>query len=169
VKRLSWSGVSLCGAATLFIWAAGQAVAAQTAPAQTAPAPAAISKEDADGIIFERQQTMLSLEKNADMMGSIVAGEVPPDKLAETARAIANDAKDSYESFKQNVAGGRAKPEVWANWPDFSARMEAFVKNTEATAKLAESGGSLTAVTSTLGDALPCKQCHDVYRVPKAK
>lgn len=109
---------------------------------------------------------MLQLEKDSDLMGQIVAGQVTPDKMAPTARAIARGARDSYEAFRPNVPGGRAKPEIWSNWADYSQRMDSFVRNSEAMSKAAEKG-NVSVVISMLGDALPCKQCHDVYRAPK--
>ncbi len=117
-------------------------------------------------IIFERQQIMLQLEKDADTLGKIAAGMLPPDKLPETAESIAKGAKDSLAAFQDRVPGGRTKPEAWTNWPDFSQRLQAFARNAEIMAQTAKSK-DVVAVTSTLGDALPCKQCHDLYRAPQ--
>ena len=175
--RVSRSAALFGITTAIFVWQASRAIGAQTAQSKDAagsvvaatpgsPAAGASSQADADGIIFERQQAMLQLEKDADVMGSIVSGEVPPGKLAATARAIAQDAKDSYQAFKPNVPGGRSRPEVWADWADYSARMEKFVRSTEAMSKVAQTGDVAT-VTSMLGEALPCKECHDVYRLPK--
>jgi cytochrome c556 len=119
-----------------------------------------------EGIIFERQQTMLQLERDSDVLGKIVAGLAPPDKLAETTKAIAHGARDSVTSFADKVPGGRSKPEVWSNNADFMQRMEAFARNADAMAKAGESG-NVTLVTELMIDALPCKQCHDLYREPK--
>jgi cytochrome c556 len=171
---LSRAGALLSGAACLFLWQASQAAGAGRLGAQAALAgntPSSTSAKvpdpaEAQGIIFERQQTMLQLEKDSDLMGRIVAGLVPADKMAETARAIARGAKDAYEDFKPNLPGGRAKPEIWSNWPDYSQRMESFVRNSDAMSKAAEKG-NVSVVISMLGDALPCKQCHDVYRTPR--
>ena len=87
-------------------------------------------------------------------------------KLAETARAIAQGARDSREAFGQKVPGGRSKPEVWSNYEDYMKRMDSFVRNSEAMAKAGESG-NVIAVTNLMIDGMPCKQCHDVYRAPK--
>jgi cytochrome c556 len=149
----------------------GLAAEAQQSQGEEMPASAPLAStpmkaEDADAIIFDRQQLMLKLETDADMMGSIVAGEAPPTKLAETAKSIAQGARDSYEAFKPQAPGGRAKADIWTNWPDYSQRMESFIRNADAAAKMAETG-NVAAVTSMLGEALPCKQCHDVYRIPK--
>ena len=138
------------------------------AEATTEAAKPQISKEESEGIIFERQQIMLQLEKDADTMGKIAAGMIPPEKLPETAQAIAQGAKDTLAAFQERVPGGRTKPEAWSNWSDFNQRLEAFARNAEIMANAAKSK-DVVAVTSTLGDALPCKQCHDLYRLPKKK
>lgn len=121
---------------------------------------------EAEGIIFDRQQIMLQLDKDGDTLGRIVAGELPPTKLAETAHAIAKGAHDSLEAFKSQTPGGRSKPEVWTNNADFMKRMEEFARNADSMAKIADTG-NVTAVTSMMIDAMPCKQCHDTYREPK--
>ncbi len=125
-----------------------------------------MSAEEAAGIIFERQQIMLQLEKDAEQLGMIIAGLAPKDKLAATARAVANGAKDSDLSFKAHVEGGRSKPEIWSKKPDFEQLMQSFVKKTEDMAKLAEAG-NFNAALEAAGDAMPCKTCHMTYRAPK--
>ncbi len=174
--RLSRPGAFFLTATAVFICVAGQAISAeahQSAASNAAPtgapqsaAPKSLDSAEAEGIIFERQQIMKQLDEDAKTMGSIVAGEIPPAKMAETARSIAKGARQAYDAFKPNVPGGRAKPEVWSNWADYSARMESFAKNAEAMSKVADTG-NVTAVTSMLGEALPCKECHTVYREPK--
>lgn len=160
----------LAGAIATF--AAVQAVNANQAaptPAQTPPAlqtPA--DQTEIDAAVLDRQLIMQDLEKDSDMLGKIVSYEVKPDKLKEVTAALAKSAKDSYESFKINAPGGGAKPEVWSNWADFSARMEKFVANTEKMDKAAQNGATVASVTEMLIDALPCKECHDSYRIKKA-
>ncbi|WP_243692801.1 cytochrome c [Novosphingobium sp. ST904] len=129
---------------------------------EVSPVPAAGTPE-AEGIIFERQQLMKQLDEDADTLGRIVAGELPADKLAPTAKAIADGARDSLAAFRQKVPGGRAKPEVWSNYPDYLARMEAFAQKSDEMARIAGTG-NMAATISVMGEALPCKQCHDVYR-----
>ena len=87
---------------------------------------------------------------------------------SELDRFFVKGAKEARDSFKENVAGGAAKADVWKNLADFAKRMDEFVANTEKLAKVSE-GGKVTAVKELLVDAMPCKQCHDVYRVRKPK
>ncbi len=121
----------------------------------------------ADDPVLARQQIMQQLDEEADALGSIAARVTPPAKLAEHAHNVARLARESYESFKPNVPGGAAKPEIWANWADYSKHMEAFIANADKMAATADAG-DLNGVTEQLVDALPCKQCHDVYRQKKA-
>lgn len=151
------AGLAACAA----LAGLGTALYADTPASASAPDPA-----EAEGIIFERQQVMLQLDKDAEQLGLIVAGLAPRDQLGPVARAIANGAKDAEESFAPTVSGGRAKAEVWANRADYDRQMRNFVVRSDAMAKLAEAG-NINGVIEVLGDALPCKQCHDTYRAPK--
>ena len=131
-----------------------------------ATAPQAVDPADVEGVIFERQQVMLQLEKDAEQLGLIVAGLAPKEKLAETARAVANGARDSQASFQSLAPGGRSRSEVWSNWDDYNQRMQVFVARSDAMAKMAEAG-NVNGVVEILSDAMPCKACHDAYRTPK--
>jgi cytochrome c556 len=121
---------------------------------------------NAAGAIFERQQIMQQLDKDAELLGDIAAGDAPADKLPEVTRSIAQGARDTRASFQQRIPGGRTKPEAWSNWADFSQRMDGFVTNADALAKVGQSG-NVEAATSVMATALPCKECHDLYRMPK--
>lgn len=120
----------------------------------------------AEDPVMHRQEIMQALDDEADALGSIAARVTPPTKMLEHARNVAKLAREAQESFKPNVPGGNAKPEIWTNWADYNARMDAFVANADKMAKVAE-GGDVNAVTELLVDALPCKGCHDVYREKK--
>lgn len=137
--------------------------------------PLSVVYGQAEDPVEKRQQLMRELEDDAETLGTIAAlapsakGAQLADykkQMAEASRRVAIAAKESHELFKANVPGGRSKPEVWTNWPDYNAKMEAFVANSEKMAKVAETG-DLHAVTELLVDALPCKGCHDVYRQKK--
>lgn len=146
--------------------AAALAVAASAALFSWQASGAEDAKVQAEGIIFERQQIMDQLGKDADALGKIVAGQLPRDRLAATAGAIAQGAKESVEAFKQQVPGGHTKPEAWTNNADFAARMEKFAKNAEVMAKAGEAG-NMAEVLNVMVDAMPCKECHDLYREKK--
>ena len=121
--------------------------------------------DDQDVIEF-RQLIMKQLDSGSAALGMLAAGQIPPDTLALQAKALAYNAKAAGKAFEAKVRGGDSKPEVWSKWADFSKRMETFAKKSEEMAKVAETG-NVAKVTELLVDALPCKQCHDVYRRTK--
>lgn len=125
-----------------------------------------ISAEEAEGIIFERQNIMAQLHDDTELLGDIVAGLAPAEQLGPVTASIAQSAQASNEVFAMQVPGGRAKDEVWSNSEDYMARMAEFAENTARLAELGEEG-DMIAVTGMLMTALPCKQCHDVYREPE--
>lgn len=127
-----------------------------------------ISKEEAESLIYERQQVMSDMDKQGELIGSIVAGEVPPDKLPEVTKALAKSARESVDLWQRKVPGGDEKPEVWTQHDDFMKRMEHFAMKSDEMAKVAQTG-NMNGVIELLVEAMPCKECHDLYRVPKKK
>lgn len=125
-----------------------------------------VDPAEREGIIFERQQVMTQLSRDSELLGKIVAGTEARDKLPQTTRAIAQGARDAVESYRLAVPGGQTKPEAWANQADFMARMQAFSRNADAMAAAGERN-DVNAVMGLMIDALPCKQCHDLYRAKK--
>lgn len=156
-SRYSWSLGALAAAAAAFVGGVDHGAVA---------ADVALSKVEADAIIFDRQNIMLQLDDDAELLGEIAAGLKPKDKLGEVTRSIAESAAASKAAFAQRVPGGRSKPEVWSNWADYSGRLDAFDKSAKELAALGAQG-DLNGVTNMLGSALPCKECHDLYREPK--
>lgn len=153
-----WRGLALTGlAGGLVLGASGQQAGATDAKPDAA---------EIEGIVFERQNTMMQLDRDGKLLGEIVAGIGPKEKLADVTRSIAQGAKDSLEIYRTVAPGGHTKAEAWTNHADFLKRMEDFARNAEAMAKVGETG-NVGAVTELLIDAMPCKQCHDVYREPK--
>ncbi len=166
MKKVLW----LCLVGTVLVSTAvaakRQPIAAVLKPAQVMASTPAKPSAIQEGLIFERQQIMKELDDQAETLGNIVAGLEPRAKLAATTRAIAKSAKESMESFRNPLPGGRSKPEVWSNNADFMQRMATFVRETDELAKLGEAG-NMPAVTEKLVTALPCKSCHDLYRERK--
>lgn len=163
------TGLALAGlaAATIATGAAHSADEQAIVPAASAAVDVSkLSKDEIETLIYERQQVMGQLEKDAELLGEIVAGIEPKEKLAATTASLAKGARETHSAFMMKIPGGRTKPEAWSNWADYSGRLDNFVAST---AKLEQLGatGSVVAVTDILGDAMPCKACHDLYREPK--
>lgn len=176
VARIGFRAALPALAAMALLAPQSTAVASQSgaaaSPAAQAQAPAGelqpVAAAEVEGVIFERQQIMLQLEKDAEQLGLIVAGLAPRDKLAATARAVADGARDSRASFELHAEGGRSKPEIWSNWQDYNQRMQVFADRSEQMAKLAETG-NFNGLIEIMSDAMPCKACHDLYRTPKKR
>lgn len=129
-------------------------------------APAAVWADDKD-VIEYRQRAMKTLQEQTAIIGEIVSGAVPADNLPAHAEAIALAAQISAKSFEAKIPGGDSKPEVWTKWADFSKRMTEFTAATRLFSDTAKRGATLSEMTSILTQALPCKECHDVYRQEK--
>lgn len=121
--------------------------------------------DDAD-VIQYRKHVMTSLNEQAAMLGQIVSNAIPKDNVVAHLDAMALLASTALKAYEPKVPGGKAKPEVWAKWPDFSSRMKEFADKTAAAAKTARTAGPDAALLNML-DVLSCKSCHDTYRTEK--
>ncbi|MCA0201120.1 MAG: cytochrome c [Proteobacteria bacterium] len=123
----------------------------------------ALAAEDKD-LIDYRQHIMKSLDAQVAILGMILSGAAPEDNLVSHLDTIALIAQGTLQSFEAKAPGGESSPEVWAKWPDFSQRMNAFAAATAKVAKMAREQGK-DAIMGEVAGALSCKSCHDVYRV----
>lgn len=124
------------------------------------------STADDQDVIDYRKHIMETLDAQVAALGMIMAGAIPDDNVVAHLDIIAATAATALKAFEPKVEGGRSKPEVWAQWDDFSARMNEFAARTAAMAKTAHEQGKDEALLQAM-DALSCKQCHDTYRVKK--
>ena len=81
-------------------------------------------------------------ENVRELLGKIVAGSAPADKLADTTEAIAKGASDAVGDFAKPVPGGHTRAEAWSNNADFNRRMAAFARDSAAMAKAGKTGGT---------------------------
>jgi len=123
----------------------------------------AAAAEDKD-IIDYRQHIMRTMEEQTAIIGMIVSGAAPEEGMKASAESIALAASIALKSFEAKVQGGKAKPEVWSKWDDFSARMKKFAEKSAELSVAAKKGASIGELTGILVEALPCKECHDTYR-----
>jgi cytochrome c556 len=108
---------------------------------------------------------MKSMGEEVAALDQIAAGKASAADVAVHADVLRITAGLAKVAFKEKVAGGQSKPEVWTRWDDFSKRLDEMVAATTDLAKTAKQGG-VTAVTPKL-NALSCKGCHDEYMVQK--
>jgi cytochrome c556 len=119
-----------------------------------------------DSIIEYREHIMTTLNEQSAALGQILSTAVPDTNTQAHLQTIALAASLALKAFEPKVPGGEAKPDVWANWPDFSKRMTDFAQKTANMAKVAKEQGNEAALQNVV-DALSCKACHDVYRQEK--
>ena len=124
------------------------------------------STADDQDVIDYRKHIMETLDAQVAALGMIMAGAIPDDNVVAHLDIIAATSATALKAFEPKVEGGGSKPEVWAHWDDFSARMNEFAARTAAMAKTAHEQGKDEALLQAM-DALCCKQCHDTYRVKK--
>ena len=126
-----------------------------------------VHADDKD-VIEYRQHIMNTLNEQAAALGQILSNAVPDDNVIAHLDALALTASTALKAFTPKVPGGEAKPEVWANWPDFSKRMNEFARMTADMTKTAHEQGKDAGLANVV-DALSCKGCHETYRKEKAK
>lgn len=128
--------------------------------------PTVASASDPADVIDYRKHVMKTLGSQAASLGMIMQQKAPADNFAVHAEILAVTAATALKAFEPKVEGGDAKPEVWAQWADFSKKMKEFEAATADLAKAAKEGG-VAAAGPKIQAALSCKGCHDVYKVAK--
>ena len=94
---------------------------------------------DDQDVIDYRRHIMETLKAQTAALGMIMSGAIPDDNVVAHIDIIAGTAATALKSFEPKVEGGDAKAEVWAQWDDFSARMNDFAAKTAAMSKTATS------------------------------
>lgn len=112
-----------------------------------------------------RSRIMKTMGEQFAALNQISKGKAPAADLATQAEVLSITASTAKIAFEPKVLGGKAKPEVWDKWDDFSKRLDELAAAAADVAKTAKQGG-VAGVTPKLG-SLSCKGCHDVYRVEK--
>jgi cytochrome c556 len=126
---------------------------------------AAVAHADDQDVVDYRRHIMHSMGEQVAMLGLIAQQRAPASALATHAQVLAITASTAKKAFEPQVDGGEAKPDVWAQWQDFSKRLDTLVAATAELAKTAK-GNDVAAAAPKLKD-LGCKSCHDTYRKPK--
>ncbi|MGH8142067.1 MAG: c-type cytochrome [Steroidobacteraceae bacterium] len=126
-----------------------------------------IARADDQDTIDYRQHIMKTMGQQMILINQIIQRKAPADDLATFTQILALNATTAKSAFMPDVAGGRAKPDVWKNWADFSKRLDELVASTSDLAKAAKAGGVTAAAPKVL--ALGCMGCHDMYRQKQQK
>lgn len=118
----------------------------------------------------ERDAYMHELGDALLVLNEMATEERPADDAAflAAAQTIARRAPDMLGMFENQtiVAESRTKPEVFANWDDFTAKHGALVTAANALAEAASTGGFAGGrnLVAPLRDT--CGGCHRPYRGP---
>lgn len=126
--------------------------------------------EDSVNAAKYRQRLMETQEGHLLAIVALLKGEVShADHVKTHAEAIKGLSEMIGDVFPKgsDVAGSRARPEIWQNWDKFRAAYDNYKAEV---AKLAEvaAGGDLGAVGAQLGKlGEACSGCHKPFRKPK--
>ena len=144
-------------------------IAAVLAFAATAVIAAPLTHEQALGIMHARHEGMETISKANKAINTELGGS-SPNQIAVHAGAaqIADLSRKASGWFPAgtgpNVAKTRAKPEIWQNPQDFTAKLTAFQKAAQAL-NLASAGSDMAAIHARFTEMdQTCKACHDKYR-----
>ena len=107
---------------------------------------------------------MKTLNEQAGILGQMLSGAVSNDDYGTLLHAFSLAASTALKAFEPKVPGGKAKPNVWADWTDFSKRMQEFAQQAAAAAKTAKEQGNDAAAEDLINATESCKSCHKQYR-----
>jgi cytochrome c556 len=114
-----------------------------------------------------REHVMKTMGEQVAAIIQMQKSQIAPTNLTVHTEILALTATTAKSVFTPKVPGGKAKPDVWANWQDFSKRLDDLVAATADLDRAAKAGGLPAAVAKL--QALPCKGCHDTYRTEDKK
>nr|WP_277604929.1 cytochrome c [Fertoeibacter niger] len=111
-----------------------------------------------------RQELMGVVAMNTKVLGDMAGGKTAFDAAAAEAAktALAAAAAEIPAKFEPQATdpATKAKPEIWTNWADFTAKGAAL--GTAATAVDATTLEGVQAGMGAIGET--CKSCHSAYR-----
>ena len=127
-------------------------------------ATVAIAAEATDPVVKARQELMDGNGMNAKILGEMAGGKAAFDAVAAEAAKAALVAASAEIAAKFEMQASdpksKAKPEIWANFADFTAKAGAL--NAAATALDASTLEGVQAGMAGVGGA--CKACHTAYK-----
>lgn len=110
-----------------------------------------------------RKQIMRSIDAQTSAIGQILSGTISDENFASHLEVVSINAGLANTAFERVAQGGDALPKVWQDHAKFLRTMQEFSDNAAKAAKIARQDGKDAATVAVI-DALPCRQCHEVYR-----
>jgi cytochrome c556 len=157
-----WAAVAAAALTGCAASVAGDGTAAEGAGPPEGPGPAEL--------VAARQAAFhLSGAAMGRMKAAVEAGE-DPKGYAYMARGVARWAKALPTLFPEAtrpIAPTRARPEIWADKPDFEAKAAAYAEAAAALAAAAASGDKAAFAARHAATAATCEACHDLYQLPQ--
>ncbi len=130
-----------------------------------------IAHEGANGVVKERMESMKSVARSMKRINKALRSSSDIDRAAikREAAAITKHARDFPQKFPVGSEGGmsEAKPEVWQNPGDFSAKSMALATAAERLSGAASIGSREELYAGFSGVGKTCGSCHRVYRMKK--
>lgn len=128
------------------------------AMAQVKPAEAARYRHEAFHVLLWNWMPLVNT----------VRGKTPYNQaeFAKYATRVSQIAPMLLEGFTKGSGGGKseAKPEIWSNWADFSAKMGNFERESAALASIAKVNDFAKSKAQFAKVGETCKACHDLYK-----
>ena len=130
---------------------------------------AALPKSKALAIMHERHEGMETIGKaNKSLRRELESASPDPIAVRLAAAQTAQLSRKASGWFPRGTGPelGKtgAKPEIWQNWGDFTAKLAAFQRSAQAL-NAAAAGNDMGAVKARYADiGGTCKACHDKYR-----
>jgi cytochrome c556 len=126
------------------------------------------SHEHATGVVRERMELMTDMGKRLLATSRRLRANKDLETVTGDARAIHDLALKITTLFPagSTQAPTAAKPAVWQDWDDFTAKAKNLEKESEKLVNTStKDGAALRAQFRAVGFA--CDACHEKYRVPK--
>jgi cytochrome c556 len=120
------------------------------------------SSGSADSVEY-RQQLMRVIDSQTSAIGQILSGTIPEDNFPSHLEVVSLTAELASREFEKGVAGGATLPRAWQEKARFLRMMQDFSGNAIKASRIARQDGKDAAAVTVI-DALPCRQCHDVFR-----
>jgi len=121
-----------------------------------------------EAAIKYRQSGFQMISWHVKPMGAMIQGKTDWDLalFQKHANAIASLAPLPINGFipDSDMGDTHAKPEIWENWEDFNAKMNALIQETKTLAEVASNGNQDAIKEQFIKTAGTCKSCHKKYR-----
>ncbi len=127
------------------------------------------AQDKPEDIIRYRQSAYTVLLWNWMPMNAMVRGRIPFDaaEFARRADRVAALTPQLLEGFPEGSGTGaptEAKPEIWTDFADFTAKMKDLERESAALSTIAKSGDEAKMREQFAKTGGACKACHDKYK-----